>query len=174
MNNENNLNTENQNTENQNDSVTMTQDELDKKLQGAADKVRTEYSKKINELKAKIKELTPPTKTEAELDFEKRLAALEAKEQKMALMDSLAANNISRDFADYFKSDVDIEAFKKVYDSVIEAEMKKKIKSNGYKPESHKAGATVTKEEFDKMTMSQREELYNENLDIYRSLVGRK
>lgn len=154
-------------------TVTMSQEDFNKKIQGEADRVRTEYSKKVKELEAKIKELTPIQKTEAEIDFENRLATLEAKEKKMALLDSLSANGISHEFADYFKSDVDVEAFSKIYKSVIDSEVQKKVQANGYVPDGHKSGTSVTKDDFAKMDMTQKEQLFTENPELYKTLTGR-
>lgn len=170
----------NDNTTNTEHTVTMSQAEFDKKIQGEGDRVRTEYSKKIKELEtknkgleSKIKELTPTQKTEAEIDFEKRLAALEAKEKKLALLDSLNAAGVSKDLIDYLKNDVDIDAFSKVYKSAIDNEIQKRVKSNGYVPNSHKSGESITKEDFAKMNMTDKEQLFSENPELYRTLVGR-
>lgn len=160
-------------TETEATTVTMTKDEFDKKIQGEGDRIRTEYSKRVKELEAKIKELTPAEKSEAEIDFENRLAALEAKEKRMALLDSLSANGISKDFADYFKDGADIETFSKIYKSAVEAEITKRIKSDGYVPREHKAGNSMTKDDFNKLSMEQKERLYIDNPELYRTLVGR-
>ena len=154
-------------------TVTMSQAEFDKKIQGEGDRVRTEYSKKVKELEAKVKELTPVEKTEAEIDFENRLAALEAREKKAALLDSLTANGISHEFADYFKDDANIEAFSKIYKSVIDSEVQKKVQANGYVPDGHKSGESITKETFAKMNMTQREQLFTENPELYKTLAKR-
>ena len=154
-------------------TVTMSKEDFDKKIQGEADRVRTEYSKKLKELETKVKELTPIEKTEAEIDFENKLANLEAKEKKMALMDSLTENGVSHEFADYFKSDADIKAFANIYKSVIEKEVQRKITKNGYVPENHKSGTTLTKEDFAQMNMSEKEQLFSENPELYKTLIGR-
>ena len=154
-------------------TVTMSKEDFDKKIQGEADRVRTEYSKKLKELETKVKELTPVEKTEAEIDFENRLANLEAKEKKMALLDSLTENGVSHEFADYFKSDADIKAFANIYKSVIEKEVQRKITKNGYVPENHKSGTTLTKEDFAKMGMLEKEQLFSENPELYKTLIGR-
>lgn len=154
-------------------TVTMSQADFDKRIQGEADRVRTEYSKKVKELEAKIKELTPVQKTEAEIDFENRLAALEVREKKAALLDSLTANGISHEFADYFRSDADVEAFSKIYKSIIDSEVQKKVQANGYVPDGHKSGTSITKEDFAKMNMTQKEQLYTENPELYKTLSKR-
>jgi hypothetical protein len=170
--NENEKTTETVENENE-ETVTMTKGELAKKLQGAGDKVRTEYSKKVNELKAKIAELTPAEKSEAELDLERRIAELEAKEKRVALLDSLSENGIDKGFADYFKSDADIKAFAAVYKKAVDDAVQAKVQKDGYVPASHKSGDQLTKEEFAKMNMDERVKLFNENPELYRHLVGR-
>lgn len=154
-------------------TVTMSKEDFDKKIQGEADRVRTEYSKKVKELEAKIKELTPVQKTEAEIDFENRLAALEVREKKAALLNSLTEKGISHEFADYFKSEADVEAFSKIYKSVIDSEVQKKVQANGYVPDGHKSGTSITKEDFAKMNMSQKEQLFTENPELYKTLTKR-
>ncbi len=92
-------NTESKN--NTSDTITISQTEYDKKIQSETDKVRTEYSKKVKELEAKIKELTPAQKSDAEIDFEKRLAALEAREKAMNLNDALTQKGISNELSQF-------------------------------------------------------------------------
>lgn len=154
-------------------TVTMSQEDFDKKLQGAADKVRTEYSKKIKDLETRIKELTPAQKSEAEIDFENRLAALEAKEKRMALFDSLSENDVSSDFADYLKDGADVKKFSEIYKSAIETAVQKKIQANGYVPNGHKSGESLTKDDFKKMNMTEKEQLYKNNPELYKTLSGR-
>lgn len=152
------------------ETVTMTQTELDKKIQSETDKVRTKYSEQIKELEAKVKELTPVQKSEAELDYEKRLAALEAREKAATLIDSLKANGISNEIAKYLKDDVDVSALAETLKSIVGAEVDKHLTEEGFVPTGHKSGNPLTKEDFKKMNMSEKECLYVENLDLYKSL----
>ena len=152
------------------ETVTMTQTELDKKIQSETDKVRTKYSEQIKELEAKVKELTPVQKSEAELDYEKRLAALEAREKAATLNDSLKANGISKEMAKYLKDDVDVSALAETLKSIVGAEVDKHLTEEGFVPTGHKSGNPLTKEDFKKMNMSEKERLYHENPDLYKSL----
>ena len=152
------------------ETVTMTQTELDKKIQSETDKVRTKYSEQIKELEAKVKELTPVQKSEAELDYEKRLAALEAREKAATLNDSLKANGISKEIAKYLKDDVDVSALAETLKSIVGAEVDKHLTEEGFVPTGHKSGNPLTKEDFKKMNMSEKERLYAENPDLYKSL----
>lgn len=152
------------------ETVAMTQTELDKKIQSETDKVRTKYSEQIKELEAKVKELTPVQKSEAELDYEKRLAALEAREKAATLNDSLKANGISKEMAKYLKDDVDVSALAETLKSIVGTEVDKHLTEEGFVPTGHKSGNPLTKENFKKMNMSEKERLYAENPDLYKSL----
>ena len=152
------------------ETITMTQTELDKKIQSETDKVRTKYSEQIKNLEAKVKELTPVQKSEAELDLEKRLAAVEAREKAATLNDSLKANGISNEMAKYLKDDVDVSALAETLKSIVGAEVDKHLTEEGFVPTGHKSGNPLTKEDFKKMNMSEKERLYAENPDLYKSL----
>lgn len=67
---------ENQETETATDTITLTQEDLNKRIQSAEDKLRTKYSAKIKALEKQIEEAKPVEKSEAEKDYEERLAKL--------------------------------------------------------------------------------------------------
>ena len=105
--------------------VTYTEDEVSKKIQSAEDRLRSRYSKEIKELKAKIEELSP-TKTEAELEIERRLADLEksqaevnAQKQFLELQNTLKGKGIDEKIATYLKDDVDVEEFATTFNSIL-------------------------------------------------------
>lgn len=152
------------------ETVTMTQTELDKKIQSETDKVRTKYSEQIKELEAKVKELTPVQKSEAELDLEQRLAAVEAREKAATLNDSLMANGISNEIAKYLKDDVDVSALAETFKKIVGTAVDERLTEDGFVPTGHKSGNPLTKDDFKKMNMSEKERLYHENPDLYKSL----
>ena len=66
-------------------------------------KLQRKYSKQIEGLEAQIKKLSPAEKSEAELELEKRIAALEAsekdiadRERKIAVQEKLSATGLIR------------------------------------------------------------------------------
>lgn len=164
---ENNTNIEINETENK-EEITYTQEELDKKIQSETDKVRTDYSKKIKDLQAKIKELTPVEKSEKEIELEKRLADVEAREKAIKLRDSLDEKGIDSNLSAFLKTDVDIDALGDALNNFIA----NKIKMNAYKPIGHKAGESLSKDDFKRMTYAQKDELYRQNPELYRDLAG--
>lgn len=165
--------TETETTGSENENITLTTDELSKRIQSETDKVRTKYSKEIKELKAKIEELTPEQKSQTEIDLENRLKALEERERKMALNESLTAQGLSTGFSGYLKDDTDIEVFSKFLKGIIDNEVSKRVKNDNYKPDNHKSGDSITKEDFDKMGYGERAKLFNENPEFYKYLSGK-
>ena len=157
-------------SENENNkTITISEIEYNKKIQSESDKVRTEYSKKIKELEEKIKELTPVEKSKEEIDFESRLAALEAREKSIKLKDELTEKGLTKELASYLRDDVNIEEFS----ALIENEFKKNSISHAYTPNNHKSGESMTKEEFKNLSMDKKEKIYLENPELYKTLAGR-
>lgn len=166
------VNPEGANTETTVETLTITKEELDKRIQSAEDKLRTQYSKQIKELEKKITELTPVEKTEAEKEYEKRLAALEAREKAMNMRDALNAKGVSGDFINYLRDDADIEAFSSLVSGLIQAKVDERI-DGSFKPGAHKAGADMTKEDFRKLSYAEREKIFNENPDLFKAMTAR-
>lgn len=158
---------ENQETEQQTDTITLTNEELNKRIQSAEDKLRTKYSAKIKDLEKQIADAKPVEKSEAEKDYEKRLAALEEREKAVALNDALTAKGIDKSIAQFLKSDVDVDALSSYIDTLVTT----RNKQNSFVPTGHKSGETMTKEEFRKLGMDAKERLFQESPELYRSLA---
>lgn len=159
------------------ESVTMSKADYDKAIQSAEDRVRGKYSKQIKDLEAKVKELSPVEKTQAEIDVENRLAALEASEKavaerecKIAVQEKLSANGLDKTLADYIKNDVDVDKLSSLVDDIV----KSRMKSNGYVPSDHSSDDKVTPEEFAKWTYSQKAEFAQKHPEAYARLRGKK
>lgn len=158
---------ENQETEQQPETVTLTTEELNKRIQSAEDKLRTKYSAKIKALEKQIEEAKPVEKSDAEKDYEERLAKLEAREKAIALNDSLSAKGIDKSIAQFLRSDVDVDALSSFLDSFVTS----RNKQNSFVPTGHKSGETMTKEEFKRLSMDAKERLFAESPELYRSLA---
>lgn len=157
--------------------VTYTEDEVTKKIQKAEDELHKKYSKQIEDLEAQIKKLSPAEKSEAELELEKRIAALEAsekdiadRERKIAVQEKLSANGLDKRLADYLKDDADIDALSSLVDGIIKGRMKE----NGYKPVDHSSDDKVTPEEFAKWPYSKKAEFAERHPEAYKRLRGKK
>lgn len=154
--------------------VTFTEDEVNRKIQSAEDKLRTSYSKQIKDLQEQIKKLSPVEKSESEIAIENRLAELEKAQEEvnaqkafLSLQDTLQSKGIDKALATYLKADVDVDAFVTAFN----ASMKEVTKTTGYVPDSHKAGDKITAEEFKNWSYDQKAELYTKNPTLYQKLV---
>ena len=154
-------------TEQQAETITLTQEDLNKRIQSAEDKLRTKYSAKIKALEKQIEEAKPVEKSDAEKDYEARLAALEAREKAVALNDALTAKGIDKSIAQYLRDDVNVDELSSFLDSFVTS----RNKQNSFVPTGHKSGETMTKEEFKRLSMDAKERLFAESPELYRSLA---
>lgn len=159
------------------ETVTMSKANYDKAIQSAEDKVRGKLSKEIKDLQAKVKELSPVEKSQAEIDLENRIAALEksekevaAKEKRLAFQESLSNKGIDKALVDYLKDDADVETLSGVIDEIV----KSRMKSSGYVPGEHSSDDKVTPEEFKKMSYSQKVNIMQNNPELYNRLMANR
>lgn len=155
------------------ETMTISKVDYNKAIQAAEDRVRTKYSKTIKSLEEKITELTPVEKTDAEKDFEQRLADLERKEKEsderakaLALKTVLQSHGLDANIADYLKPDVDAEAFSTDVEKIVIARMA----AGGYKPSGHQTNQPITKAEYDKMSYDEKAELYRRDPESWKRL----
>ena len=159
------------------DTITMSKSEYDKAIQSAEDKVRGKLSKQIRDLEAKVKELSPVEKSQAEIDLENRIAALEAsekavtdRERKIATQEKLSASGLDKTLVDYIKDDADIDALSNIVDEIV----KSRMKSSGYVPTDHDSEGKVTQEEFSKMPYSKKVEYSQKHPESFKRFMGKK
>lgn len=140
-----------------------TQVELVKKFkQSTEDRIRSDYSAKLKDAETKLKELTPIELTEEQKEIEALKKELETTKFNNALKDL----GVSNDMAKYLKSDIDLDEFKKFYDSI-------KTAPSDFVPNDSNInlGGGITKEQFSKMSIAERTELYNTNAELYEQLT---
>ena len=159
------------------ETVTMSKADYDKAIQSAEDKVRGKLSKQIRDLEAKVKELSPVEKSQAEIDLENRIAALEAsekavadRERKIATQEKLSASGLDKTLVDYIMDDADIDALSNIVDEIV----KSRMKSSGYVPTDHDSEGKVTQEEFSKMSYSQKVEYSQKHPESFKRFMGKK
>jgi hypothetical protein len=153
------------NTNENEETVTMTKTDYAKAIQSAEDKLRTFYSAKIKELESKL----PHEKSDAEKDYEQRLSALEAREKKIALQESLASKKLDLSFAEYLRDDVDVEKFSTVIDNLVNS----RLAQTGFKPSGHTNNVKISKDQWNSMSYSEKQEFYNSNPELAKKFMGR-
>ena len=149
------------------ETITLTQEELDKRIQSAEDKLRTKYSKQIKDLEKQIADAKPVEKSEQEKDYEKRLAALEAREKAQALNDALDSKGIDKSIAKFLNADVNVDDLATAIDTLFT----NRNKANSYVPQGHKSSDEITVDEFKRMNMDEKERLFQESPELYKTLA---
>ena len=144
---------------------------INKAIQSEGDKIRTKYSSEIKELKAKLP--VEIQKSEAEIQLETRLKALEDKEKELAnkeksltVASKLKKKGLPEELASYLNLGDDID---KSIESVG-ATLGTYFLNNGNKPSNHTKQQPVTKEQFKKMGYGERAKLASENPTLYQAL----
>lgn len=152
----------------------ISKDDLAKLTQSETDKVRTEYSKKVKELNEELVKYKPVEKTEKEIEVENRIKVLEdrekdiqAKEKLLNVSDKLKEQGLPQQLAKYLVQGEDVEteisSLKELFNGLA--------LSNAFIPSNHKSKTeSVTKEQFKKMSMAEKENLYTTNIELYKKL----
>lgn len=126
-------------------------------LQSETDKVRTDYSRRLKAVEQERDALKPAEKTQAELDLEKRTAELSRRERALACREA----GIDPAFADLLRDDADLSKLPELFKA-----------DTGYRPSGHKSnGNSMTKEEFAALPYSKQAQLFQENPDLYKTMI---
>ena len=145
------------------------QQELVKKFQQSTeDKIRTDYSKQIKaledtkiELNTTIKSLTPVEKSAEQIELENTKNELSNLRFKSSLKDI----GVNDGLVDYLRSDIDLDVFKGVYESI------KPIENTEFIPTKNQSSVGISKEEFKKMGIAERTKLYEDSPELYEQLT---
>lgn len=131
-------------------------------LQSEGNKIRTKYSKEINDLKAKL----PKEKTEEELAYEKEKADFKREKAQFELSKQLSDKGLNAELSKFLNTDgvEDLETYI--------SDLNKLLGGKDFVPsKGHNNGASnITKEQFSKMNYMERQKLYIENKDLYNIL----
>jgi len=142
--------------------------------QSEGDKIRTEYTKKMKVTEDELGKYRPVTKTESEIALDARLKIIEDKEKALSGKERLAdittklnAQGLPSELAKYLQGAENVET-----DITSLKEMFNGLKIDGsFKPGNHSTGGdAITKEQFGKMSYSERTALYKSNQDLYERL----
>lgn len=160
--------------------------ESDRKLQKALEKqkkeMRAELEKEVKEREeeaARLAKLSQKEREEAE--FKKRQDALDKREQELAkkelkaqAISELHEKKLPTSFVDFLldedgeKTFENINNFKSAFDEAIEQAVNERLK--GDPPKVGTTKGKLTREQFNKMSYSEKAKLYQDNPDLYSQL----
>ena len=182
-----NVNVENEaSTGTQEEVKTYTQEEVLKLLQSETDKRVNQAlatQKKKYEKQMSLSRLDGDERAKAEKDnriaeLEEQLAAFQIERNRSELKSVLGSRGLSAEFADIIAINDDIETSQanidkldRLFKAAVKAEVEKRLAGNAPKGNS---GSTneLTKEGFAKMTITQKNQLFNTNPDLYNKLAN--
>lgn len=142
-------------------------------VQSHEDRIRTDYSKRLKDVNDELAKYKPVEKSETEKALEERISALEArereianKEKAMTIADKLKAKELPSELAKYLNVGDDVD--KTIED--LGAMFGNYFLGGSNKPSNHNTNKGITKEDFKKMSYSERAKLYSENPTLYQAL----
>ena len=155
----------------------LTQEQIDavtKLVQSHADRIRTDYSKKLKDVQTELDQYKPKQKSESELAIEERIANLEAKEQELASKEramtiaaKLKAKGLPGELAQYLNVGEDIDSsIDEVGDALGNYFLGHVSNPSG----NHTTNKGITKADFAKMSYAERAKLFSENNELYKAL----
>ncbi|MCQ2330405.1 MAG: DUF4355 domain-containing protein [Paludibacteraceae bacterium] len=162
---------------------TYTAEEVAKLVASEADKRVSQALKtqaKKYEQKLSLSKLDESSRIDAEqkmriAELEEKLAGYEIEKNKSELKTVLSARGLSAEFADivHITDDIEesqsrIDTLDKLFKAAVAAEVKKRLASAN--PQMGNDGGNPV--EFGKMSLADRQNLYNTNPDLYKKLSG--
>lgn len=150
---------------------------VQKYVQSAEDRIRTDYSKKLKDANEELNKYKPIEKTDAELDLENRIAALEAREKEIAnreKMMNISSKLKEKQLPEGLSKFLNLNEFddENIDFSIDElgALFGNHFLNGSNKPGNHATNKGLTKEDFKKMSYLERTKLYQDNSQLYQAL----
>ena len=157
---------------------TFTQEELDKIL----NKKFAQWQKKTEEAKAEAErkaKLTEAEKlAEERKEFEAMKKQFEYEQRVNSTSKVLASNNLPIEFADFLIAETDeattqrVDLFKNAFNEALEKAVNERLRGRTPKTSTSK-NEGITKDQFNKMDLVQRQKLFVENRELYNKLSQR-
>ena len=181
------VNEEIQNTDVKVDTVevkTFTQDEVDKMISKRLQRERKDIEAKIEAERKEAEELAKLSEQEKQKKlFEKQVREFEetkrAFENERLLNETskqLAAKNLPIEFAEMLKGNdaevtfENIKLFESKFNEAVERVVSERLKGNIPKTTISSSNSSITKEQFNKMDLVQRQKLFNNDRELYNEL----
>lgn len=146
---------------------------VQKYVQSETDKVRTDYSAKLRIANDELNKYKPIEKSDSEKALEERITALENREKELAnrekamtVASKLKEKELPEGLAKYLNIGDDMD---KTIDE-LGAVFGNYFLNGSNKPGNHNTNKGITKQDFKKMSYSERAKLFQENPTLYQAL----
>ena len=159
----------------------LIQSEADRRTNQALAKQKKEYEKKLS-----LSSLDEQQRKDAEAqmrieELQNQLAEFQIERNKSELKSVLSSRGLSAEFADiiHITDDIEdsqnrIETLDRLFKSAVKAEVEKRLAQSGGTPKgaSSNSGAELTRESFRKLPLSEQNNIYKNNPELYKKLTN--
>ena len=159
--------------------MALLQREGDKRVNQALAKQKKEYDKKLSLSKLDGDEREKAERENRITELEQMIAEMNIERNKSELKSVLASRGLSAEFCDILQITDDIEASQanidkldKLFKAAVRAEVEKRLAGNTPKGNGGTAPTEITKDAAKKMSMAERQKLYNSNPELYKKLFN--
>ena len=163
---------------------TFTQEEVDKMISKRLQRERKDIEAKIEAERKEAEELAKLSEAEKQKKlFEKQVREFEetkkAFENERLLNETskqLASKNLPIEFAEMLKGNdaektfENIQLFEAKFNEAVEKVVTERLRGNVPKTTTSLNNTSITKEQFNKMDLAQRQKLFNDNRELYNEL----
>lgn len=163
----------------QEEVLALLQSEGDKRVNQALAKQKKEYEKKLSLSKLDGDEREKAERESRITELEQMIAEMNIERNKSELKSVLGSRGLSAEFADILSITDDIEASQanidkldRLFKAAVKAEVEKRLAGSTPKGNGGSISTEMTKEEAKKMSMAERQQLFNSNRELYNKLFN--
>ncbi len=167
--------------ENKEDTITISQQELDNKIQQAIYKnsqnEKKKYEKELQRQKSLMEMDEQSRLIEEKKMLEEQLAEIQLTNLKYETAKVLNNKGMSAEFVDFVvgndaeTTQANIDKLDKLFKAEVLKEVSKRVTSTGTKNSNNSNNSGITKEQFRKMSIAEQTELFNTNKELYMQLA---
>lgn len=165
-----------------NDTITISQAELDRKIQQAvltnSQNEKKKYEKELAKQKSLIGLDDKQRLEEEKKQLEEQLEEYKLTNIKLDTVKVLEKRGLSADLVDILVTSTDIEVVQanidkldKAFKQAVNDAVAKRVTSTGTKNSNNSNNNGITKEQFRKMSIAEQTQLFNENKELYMQLA---
>lgn len=163
----------------QEEVLALLQSETDKRVNQALAKQQKKYEKQLSLSKLDGAERERAEDKSRIAELEEMVAQMNTERNRSELKSVLSSRGLSAEFADIINISDDIEASQsnidkldKLFKAAVKAEVERRIAGNAPKGNGAAANNEITKESAKKMSMAERQQLFNSNKELYNKLFN--
>lgn len=162
----------------QDEVMALLQSETDKRVTAALKTQQKKYEKQLSLSKLDDEERAKAEKDNRIAELEEQLAQYQIEKNRSELKSVLSSRGLSAEFADIINISDDItesqeriDTLDKLFKQAVTAEVERRLASNAPRGNGYATGGEMTKEQFQKMSLTQQSALYRDNPELYKKFT---